>query len=104
MANQHTAELERRAAELAAEIYPLQTRAEEIQAIIRNPQCGKPGKGYKAAKRLWREYTPLMERVNAIRMEIGGFIRANKAGPETRKQREMAFVRAYEQLKHSPDR
>ena len=60
----------------------------EHDAIISNPQCGKPGKGFKAARKLrpvaetWR--MRLTDRRNAINLWI---TRNNKASKDERAKR-----------------
>lgn len=91
MANQHTAALEARAAELMKQEVPL-------LVLVNNPQCGKPGRGYKAARKARAALRTLEARKATIEAQYREYLYSGKASYKTRQQREEKFKAALAEL------
>lgn len=94
MANQHTAALEARAAELAAQVASLIRQETELLIIVNDPQCGKPGRGYKAARRAKAALRSLEDQHAGFGAAYDAYLTIGKAGPVTRQQRADKFQAA----------
>jgi len=98
MANQHTQALEKRAAELAAEQHALNRIIAEIETIIANPVCGKPGHGFKAARKAKRQLRNLNPRIIAVIRGYEEYLHAGKASYKTRQQRQKMYMRVFDSM------
>jgi len=87
MATQHTQALEKRAAELASEVAALIRQETELLILVNDPQCGKPGHGYKAARKAKRQLVALESQRAAFGERYNDYLNGSKAGPKTRQQR-----------------
>lgn len=94
MANQHTQALEQRATELAAELVSLQHQKDELFQLIENPICGKPGRGYKAARKAKRQLHTIQVQCDQHYAAYQQFLYDGKASFKTRQQRAEKFQAA----------
>lgn len=94
MANQHTLALEARAAELAREVATLIKQETELLILVNDPQCGKPGRGYKAARKAKAALRVLEPMKDAFGQRYQDYLHSGKAGPQTRQQRADKFQAA----------
>ena len=62
---------------LITRLIPTQNAFDTLYTTIANPICGKPGKGFKAARKRRAELAALQQQVDAIETEIATFIRPN---------------------------
>jgi hypothetical protein len=91
MANQHTAALEARAAELAVEWKAATVRSIELEQLILHPQCGKPGKGYKAARKARKEYNAVSDQMLAINKSVDEFIKGSSKDSQEKRGRRYTY-------------
>ena len=91
MANQHTQALEARAADLAREVADFIKQETELLILVNNPQCGKPGRGFKAARKARKTLRTLELQHSGFETRYADYLTASKAGPVTRQQRADKF-------------
>lgn len=94
MANQHTQALETRAAELAREVATLIKQETELLILVNDPQCGKPGHGYKAARKAKAALRILEPMHEAFGQRYLEYLHDGKASYKTRQQRADKFQSA----------
>lgn len=94
MANQHTTALIARATELAAEVAALIRQETDLLIIVNDPQCGKPGRGYKAARKARRTLRELESGKPTWDVRYHAYLTDGKASAKTRQQRADAFTAA----------
>jgi len=63
---------------LVGQLMPLLTQADDLRVKINNPQCGKPGKGFKAMKKLQPQLQQLDVEIAGLHAAIAAFIRPSK--------------------------
>ena len=94
MANQHTAALEARAAELADQFVSLTTRRNDLIMIAKYPECGKPGHGFKAARKASKEIAPIEAELRTIQQEMRDFVRGSSKDSDKKRERRYSYVKA----------
>lgn len=75
--NEYNERMTATARELVSRLMPLLTKADDLRIRINNPICGKPGRGFKAARKLRPELARLNSQIACINDEIAAFIRPN---------------------------
>lgn len=82
------------AANLVARLAPALTRFDDLYTRVNNPICGKPGKGFKAARKLRPQLRELEATVNQINAEIATFIRPTTKMPIATAEKRKAYIDA----------
>ena len=69
-------------------------RRTAVAALVCNPQCGKPGRGFKAARKLAKTLAEIDATLAAITQTIEQWIRHDKANYKRRAARRAAIDNA----------
>lgn len=82
------------ARELIGRLMPLLTEADDLRSRINNPTCGKPGRGFKAARKLRPRLASLDSTIACINDEIAAFIRPNSKMPIATAEKRKEYIKA----------